>query len=77
MVDDYVKYTELIIAKGGQMTETVKRNMIEAYNNLGAHYAKINDIEKAKEFLNKSVAIDPTANSSYAANTLKILNGSK
>ncbi len=77
MVDDYVKYTELIIAKGGQMTETVKRNMIEAYNNLGAHYAKINDIEKAKDYLNKSVAIDPTANSSYAANTLKILNGSK
>lgn len=74
MVPDYEKYIQLITEKGGEMSAAVKRNMIEAYSNLGAFYVKT-DAAKAKSYFQKITEIDPA--NAYALDALKALGGSK
>lgn len=74
MVPDYEKYIELITAKGGEMSASVKKNMIEAYSNLGAFYVKT-DAAKAKGYFQKITEIDPE--NVYARDALKAIGGSK
>lgn len=73
-VPDYEKYIELITAKGGEMSPSVKGMMVEAYSNLGAFYVKT-DLTKAKSYLTKAAELDPS--NSYARDVLKQIDGSK
>lgn len=54
-------------------TPSVVKGLVECYNNLGA-YAANTDKEKAKEYFNKTLAIDPT--NVTAIDNLKYLNAS-
>ncbi|MXV17528.1 tetratricopeptide repeat protein [Hufsiella ginkgonis] len=75
MVPFYEKFVELtnanVAAKGAAtLTASVKNNLLESYNNLGAFYANTDKV-KAKEYFDKSVALDPA--NEYATNALKQL----
>ena len=74
MVPDYEKYIQLITEKGGEMTAATKRNMVEAYSNLGAFYVKT-DAAKAKGYFQKVTELDPA--NAYARDALKAIGGSK
>lgn len=68
----YEKYVELVtVTKPEKATnKAVSTNLIDAYNNLAAFYSAT-DKDKAIEFLNKTLTIDPQ--NAYATETLKIL----
>ena len=59
MADQYDLYTAAVITKGPEEVEKNKAKMIEAYNNTGAHYANT-DKTKAKDYWNKTLALDAT-----------------
>ena len=65
----YEKYVELITAKPEKAAAS-KTQLIEAYNYLGA-VAAVTDKEKAKEYFNKVLAIDPQ--NALALDNLKFL----
>jgi len=71
MVPHFEKYIEVIAAKPDGLADARnKKNLVEAYNNLGAYYIRT-DQSKAKELLNKAVALDPA--NEYALSVLKTL----
>jgi len=70
MAENYTKYIDMIVAKGQEEIMKNKGKVMESYNSLGAHYANT-DKAKAKEFFNKTLAIDPA--NSYAIDSLKML----
>ncbi len=71
MLPHYEKYIEVVNAKPEAMNdERNKRNLAEAYNNIGAFYLNSNP-SKAKEYFNKTLQVEPT--NEYAAEALKSL----
>ncbi len=72
-VPHYESYITLVtVTKPEKAKEpAVIRNLIDAYNNLAAYHSAT-DKEKAIEFLNKTLALDPQ--NAYATETLKVLN---
>lgn len=70
MATNYQKYVELVEAKGAEEVNKNKAKVTESYNNMAAFYANT-DKAKAKELLNKTIALDPT--NAYATEALKKL----
>lgn len=70
MTTMYEKYVELVSAKGPEEVTKNKAKVTEAYNNMASFYANT-DKAKAKELLNKTLALDPT--NAYATESLKVL----
>ncbi|MGG7036845.1 MAG: tetratricopeptide repeat protein, partial [Flavobacterium sp.] len=70
MAKYYEEYVNIVTAKGQEEMDRSKSKFIEAYNNIASHYANF-DKPKAKEYLNKTLALDPT--NSYATESLKLL----
>ncbi len=70
MTAQYQKYVDLISAKGPEEVTKNKTKITEAYNNMASFFAT-SDKAKAKELLNKTLALDPTNN--YATESLKVL----
>jgi len=70
MSDYYQQYIDVVTAKGEEEITKNKAKFTEAYNNMAAHYAN-SDKAKARELLNKTLAIDPT--NQYALDALKLL----
>ena len=67
---NYQKYVDMIVAKGEEEVIKNKAKVIESYNNIGANYANSDKI-KAKEYFNKTLALDPT--NGYALDSIKSL----
>ena len=70
MAQEYENYMRTVTAKGAEEVEKAKAKFVEAYNNIGAHYAN-SDKAKAIENFNKTLALDPT--NEYAASSIKAL----
>jgi tetratricopeptide (TPR) repeat protein len=70
MTTMYEKYVEMIVAKGPEEVTKSKSKLTEAYNNMASFFANTDKI-KAKELLNKTLALDPT--NTYATESLKLL----
>jgi len=72
-VPHYLKYIETVTVTRPEKANIpqVKSNLIDTYNYLGSYYS-VSDKEKAKEYLNKTLALDPQ--NAYAIQSLKILN---
>jgi tetratricopeptide (TPR) repeat protein len=70
MAREYENYMRTVTAKGAEEVEKAKAKFVEAYNNIGAHYAN-SDKAKAIENFNKTLALDPT--NEYAASSIKAL----
>ena len=70
MAANYQKYIDLVIVKGEEEITKNKKKITESYNAIAAHYANTDKV-KAKEYFNKTLALDPT--DSYATESLKIL----
>lgn len=66
----YEKYVETVNAKP-ETVAAAKAGLIEAYNNLGS-YAALTDVAKAKDYFNKTLALDPT--NANAKQNLDLLN---
>ncbi len=71
----YQKFIELVTVTKPELATkpTNLKYLVEAYNYLGAFYANSQDKEKAKEYFNKTLALDPQ--NGYAIDTMKALNG--
>lgn len=67
----YEKYIELVTVTKPEKAATSASGLVEAYTNLGS-YAALTDREKAKEYFNKALAIQPT--NQNALDNLKMLN---
>ncbi len=70
MAASYQKFVDMIVAKGEEEITKNKAKITEAYNNMASFYANTDKV-KAKELLNKTLALD-SANA-YALEALKIL----
>lgn len=70
MAATYQKYLDIVTAKGPEELAKNKVKVMESYNNMASFYAN-SDVPKAKELLNKTLAIDPA--NTYALDALKIL----
>ncbi len=70
MAATYQKYLDLVLAKGEEEVTKNKAKVTESYNSIAAFYANT-DKAKAKEFFNKTLALDPT--NAYALDSLKLL----
>jgi len=72
-VPHYLKFIETVTVTRPEKASTPLniKNLIEAYNWFGSYYSS-SDKEKAKEYLNKTLALDPQ--NAYATSSLKILN---
>lgn len=70
MTGAYQKYLDALAAKGPEEITKNKAKVTEAYNNMASFYAN-SDKAKAKELLNKTLALDPT--NTYATESLKVL----
>jgi len=70
MAATYQQYLDVLNAKGADEVTKAKAKVTEAYNTMAAYFANT-DKAKAKELLNKTLAIDPT--NTYAIESLKIL----
>ncbi len=66
----YEQYIDVVTKKGPEEVAANKSRFIEAYNNIGANYANTN-IEKAREYFNKTLALDPQ--NEFATGALKQL----
>jgi len=66
----YEDYVRVVNEKGAEEVTKNKAKIIEAYNNIGSSYANT-DKTKAKEYFNKTLAIDPT--NEFATSALKTL----
>jgi len=66
----YEDYIRVVTEKGEEEVTKNKAKFIEAYNNIGASYANT-DTAKAREFFNKTLALDPA--NQYATDSLKQL----
>jgi len=70
MATNYLKFIDMVTAKGDEEVTKNKKKITESYNAIAAYYANT-DKAKAKEFFNKTLALEPT--DSYAIESLKIL----
>jgi Tfp pilus assembly protein PilF len=70
MSDYYQQYIDVVTVKGEEEITKNKAKFIEAYNNMAAHYAN-SDKAKAKELLNRTLALEST--NAYALDALKLL----
>lgn len=70
MTESYQKYVDALTAKGPEEITKNKAKVTEAYNNMASYFAN-SDKAKAKELLNKTLALDPT--NAYATESLKVL----
>ncbi|WP_245767995.1 tetratricopeptide repeat protein [Pedobacter insulae] len=72
-VPHLLKYIEVltVLRPEKATVPTNIKNLIDTYNYLGSYYSA-SDKEKAKEYLNKTLALDPQ--NAYATSSLKILN---
>ena len=70
MATYYQQYIDVVTAKGDVEIAKNKAKFIEAYNNMAASFAN-KDKVKAKEFFNKTLALDPA--NAYALEALKVL----
>ncbi len=70
MAQTYQLYLDVLTAKGEEELTKAKAKITESYNNMASYYANT-DKAKAKELLNKTLAIDPANN--YALESIKIL----
>jgi Tfp pilus assembly protein PilF len=70
MTANYQKYIDIVVAKGEEEIIKSKAKLTESYNSIAAHYANT-DKAKAKEYFNKTLAIDPA--NKYANETIKLL----
>jgi Tfp pilus assembly protein PilF len=68
----YEKYIDLVTVAKPEKAAASKNSLIEAYNYLGA-IASATDKERAKEFFNKTLALDPQ--NALATDNLKYLAG--
>jgi len=66
----YEEYLKVVNEKGKEEFDKNKTKVIESYNNIGASYAN-SDKVKAKEYFNKTLALDPA--NTYAAESIKSL----
>jgi lipopolysaccharide biosynthesis regulator YciM len=66
----YEEYLKVVTEKGQEELDKNKTKVIESYNNIGASYANT-DKAKAKEYFNKTLALDPA--NTYATESLKSL----
>lgn len=66
----YEQYIDVVTKKGPEEVAANKAKFVEAYNNIGSNYAN-SDTAKAKEFFNKTLAIDPE--NQFATSALKQL----
>ncbi len=70
MAKYYEDYLRVVTEKGAEEVAKNKAKFIEAYNNIGAVYAN-SDKNKAIEYFNKSLALDPA--NEYALSSIKLL----
>jgi len=70
MAEFYQKYVEVITAKGPEEMAKSKAKIIEAYNNIAAHWANTDKV-KAIDYFNKTLALDPA--NDYASKSIKVL----
>lgn len=70
MATYYQQYIDVVTAKGAEEVAKNKAKFIEAYNGMASHFAN-SDKAKAKELLNKTIALDPA--NAYALEALKLL----
>jgi cytochrome c-type biogenesis protein CcmH/NrfG len=70
MANYYQQYIDTVAAKGEAEITKNKNKFIEAYNNMASHFANT-DKAKAKELLNKTLALDPA--NAYALEAIKLL----
>lgn len=66
----YEEYLKVVTEKGEEEVTKNKKKFIESYNNIAASYAN-SDKNKAKEYFNKTLTLDPT--NAYATESLKAL----
>ncbi|WP_298221549.1 tetratricopeptide repeat protein [Flavobacterium sp.] len=66
----YEDYLRVVTEKGEEEVTKNKAKFIESYNNIAASYAN-SDKAKAREYFNKTLALDPT--NPYATESLKTL----
>ncbi len=66
----YEKFVELVTVTKPEKATANAKNLVDAYNNLGA-YAATTDKEKAKEYFTKALAIEPA--NATANDNLKLL----
>jgi tetratricopeptide (TPR) repeat protein len=71
MANNYQLYVDGISAKGEEEVAKNKTKFIEAYNKIAENYALLNNKVKAKEFLNKTLALDPS--NAFATENMKLL----
>ena len=71
MVPFYEQYVQLVTVTKPEQAASSKAGLIEAYNNLGS-YAALTDVAKAKEYFNKTLALDPA--NANATDNLKVLS---
>lgn len=70
MAKYYEQYVDAVTVKGEDEVTKNKVKLVEAYNNIASHYANFDKV-KAKEFLNKTLAVDPA--NAYALEAIKLL----
>ena len=70
MATYYQQYLDVVTAKGEEEVTKNKAKFIESYNNIASTFANT-DKAKAKELLNKTLALDPT--NAYALEAMKLL----
>ena len=70
MAQYYEDFLRVIKEKGPEEMEANKVKAVEAYNNIGAHYAN-SDKVKAVDYFNRALALDPTNN--YATQSIQSL----
>ena len=71
MAYNYQLFVDGISAKGEAEITKNKAKFIEAYNEIAENYARLNNKVKAKEFLNKTLALDPS--NAFAIENMKLL----
>jgi len=70
MTKYYEDYLRVVTEKGEEEVTKNKAKFIEAYNNIAAVYANT-DKNKAKEYFNKTLALDPA--NEYALSSMKLI----
>ncbi len=70
MAKNYQLFIDVVTAKGDEEVTKNKTKFIESYNNMASYYAN-SDKLKAKELLNKTLALDPA--NVYAIDSIKLL----
>ena len=70
MVQHYEEFLKVVSDKGAEEITANSAKVVEAYNNIGAHYAN-SDKKRAIEYFNKALSLDPSNN--YATQSIQSL----